>query len=454
MIKNLKKISLLFFLLTSSTPAFAINLFGAGPPESFAKLIEKVSPAVVNIYTTKNSVSEGLQSYFNKVYPKSAPQKPNQKNSLGTGFIISEDGKVITNEHVIAGADEIFITLNDGKEVKATLIGSDSKLDIAVLQINDKGHYPQVGFGDANKSNAGDWVIAIGNPFGLGQTVTMGIISAKGRVLGAGPFDDFIQTDAAIHPGNSGGPLLNIDGNVIGVNTLIVDGQNQGFGFAIPIHLAKNAAEQIVKTGQVKRGWLGIIIKDLNDTEAKKMGISQKSGILIIEITENSPAHKAGLHAGDLITVINDVKIETRNDFARLLSHLPPGKEVGITFYRGDKKAETRTVLGDLDNPHKSFVFPLAQKDPAKGQIGFDVRDLEKEDAIKKGAYITKIHPETLAEKFGMQRGDVIIGLNGKDIDSVKNFKKVLDKINLGEIIALKILRGNASLHFAFKKGD
>lgn len=458
---------LFLFIFAQTVPSYGISLnLGSSKPESFAKLVEKVSPAVVNIYTTKNIrfnthpfsgvdpfFDQFLKDFFNRKYKGQQPQKQKEQNSLGTGFIISEDGKVITNYHVIAGADEIFIKLNGGKKVRAKLLGADTKLDVAVLKITDKAKYPFVTLGSSNKMKVGDWVIAVGNPFGLGQTVTAGIVSAKGRVLGAGPYDNFIQTDASINPGNSGGPLFNIDGEVIGINTAII-ASGQGIGFAIPIDLAQKSVSQLITSGTVKRGWLGVTIKNINEEDAKVLKLSNQHGVIVMDVVPSGPANRAKIYSGDVITHINGKNVIDAQNMPRMIATFLPGSEVTLKLIRRGKVLEAKVILGDLDHPNKAFVSRtdtnVNQQNPI---IGIDVRDLEKSDQISgPGVLVTKVHPDTIAKSIGIQRGDVIQNINEDNIKSVQDFAKALKKIKQGQTVTLKVKRKNALMFFAFAK--
>jgi serine protease Do len=457
-------VSILISLFMFSTSASAISLT-LGKPDSFAKLAEKVSPSVVNINTTKNTKNSthpfsGVTPYFDQFFKdynnrqKSGGKQKRTYNSLGTGFIISEDGKVITNYHVIKGADGIFITLHSGSKTEAKLLGVDKKLDLALLQIQKKGKYPAVTLGDSDKNRIGEWVLAVGNPFGLGQTVTAGIISAKGRVLGAGPYDDFIQTDASINPGNSGGPLFNLEGEVIGINSAIVS-NGQGIGFAIPSNMAKQVLEQLISQGKVTRGWLGVSIKDLNEDEAKVYDVKQDEGVLVTDVVVNGPAYNAGLEPGDIITKINDEDVGDAHKMPSTVAGYRPGDEIVIGFLRSKNKLKSTATLGDLDSPNKSFVYPTHStvNNTLKGQMGIAVRDLEEGDhKTNKGVLVTYVHPNSVSSKLGLARGDIILSLNEDKIASVKEFKKRLGKLDKGEIIKLEVLRVKTRLFFAFPK--
>ncbi|MDX8377004.1 MAG: Do family serine endopeptidase, partial [Mariprofundales bacterium] len=313
---------LFFYLCFISTTAIS-------HPNSFAPLVEKQQATVVNISTTQINRQAGIRGippgspfedffkhFFRNMPNNPQSQQPQQKrHSLGTGFVISADGYIVTNNHVIENADEIHVKLSDEREFEAKLIGRDTKLDVALIKI-DASKLPFVRLGNSDKLNIGDWVVAIGNPFGLAQTVTAGIVSAKGRVIGAGPYDHFIQTDAAINPGNSGGPLFNANGQVIGINTAIYskDGGNNGIGFAIPINMAKTVVDELRDVGYVRRGRLGVAIDEVSNETMQALGLKDKKGALIREVEAESPADKAGLQPGDVIVAVDGQPIIRMND--------------------------------------------------------------------------------------------------------------------------------------------
>lgn len=449
---------LVLFLISS--PAMALN-FGLGRPDSFADLSESVSPAVVNIYTTKEMnyarMPRGMDPQFEKFFREFYKQQPyfkrqpqKQQNSLGTGFIISKDGKVVTNYHVIAGADEVLINLSDGEKVSAQVLGIDQKLDLALLKIKEKGEYPHVSFGDSHKSRVGDWVLAVGNPFGLGHTVTAGIISSKGRVLGLGPYDNFIQTDASINPGNSGGPLFDMDGKVIGINTAII-AHGQGLGFAIPASMAKEVIEQLAQSGRVKRGWLGVSIRSLNESEESRY----KYGSKVIEVIPGGPAYAAGLQPGDIILEVDGQKVESSQILPFMIAQFKPGASVKLRLKRRGKDLESHVLLGDLDNPNKAFAYPIASQS-APGQnppIGIDVRDLESKDKKgESGVLVTQVYPDTKAARIGLSRGDVILSINDLAVKDLAAFKKILKSIPKGQVVNLKIMRRGRDMMVAFTK--
>ncbi|MBU0506957.1 MAG: Do family serine endopeptidase [bacterium] len=447
----------------SQAQAFSISI---GKPETFAKLVEKVSPSVVNIYTTKNvrhnNPFNGVDPYFDKAfndyikrYFQAGPEWKTQ-NSLGSGFFISEEGIVVTNYHVVAGAHDIFIALNDNKKVKAKLIGSDQKLDIALLKLDTPGDYEVIKLGESEKMRIGDFVVAVGNPFGLGQTVTAGIISAKGRVLGAGPYDDFIQTDASINPGNSGGPLFNLEGEVIGINTAII-ASGQGMGFAIPIDMAKIVIDELLAKGKVTRGWLGISVKDINVEESAVLKWNKDYGVLVTDIVPKGPSAKSGIQLGDVIIGIEDKQIKNASSMPGIVAKYLPGAKVKMMVWRSEKEKEIVAVIGEMDDPNKAFIHPVASQTSLLERqdiIGIDVRNLESSDMANSvsGILITHVHQNSQAEKLEIKRGDVVVAINNTQISDVKEFKKKLKKIEKGDLVKLDIKRGDSKLFFAFQR--
>lgn len=432
-------------------------------PDSFAKLAEKVGPAVVNIFTTKNvklHPYRGVDPYFDRFlnehfrrrYPNAQQRKD---NSLGSGIIFTEDGKVMTNYHVIQGADDIYVNLSDGKKSKAKVLGVDQKLDLAILQLLRTGPYPYAEFGDSSKARVGDWVLAIGNPFGLGQTVTAGIVSAKGRVLGSGPYDNYIQTDASINPGNSGGPLFDLDGKVIGINTAII-ASGQGIGFALPINMAKKVLNQLVTTGKVRRGWLGVSVRNISEKEAQAWGLKDTKGAFVHDVVGSGPAAIGGIRPGDVILELNGGTVISKQVLPNLIAHHTPGSSVELTILRAGKKETIEVILGDLDNPNKAFIFPIKKKEKQKEgpAIGIDVRDLESSDnvTVKSGVLITHVHNQSMAQSIGLRRGDVVVRYNDEKISSVKDFKKRLKKTDAGTPVKLEVVRKGKKLYFAFRR--
>lgn len=350
---------LVWALLLLSPPAvFADSLKPPAPakpgpkPFSFADIVRKEKPAVVNISTTQRiSRGEGvvpgdhppLGDFFGNTLPKEF-----KGQSLGSGFIIKKDGLILTNNHVIEKAEKIIVRLSDEREFEAKVIGRDEKTDLALIKIADPQNLPVVQLGDSDQLDVGEWVIAIGNPFGLEQTVTVGIVSAKGRAIGNGPFDNYIQTDASINPGNSGGPLFNINGEVIGINTAI-NPSGQGIGFAIPINQVKKVLDQLERYGKISRGWLGVMIQELNDDLARSFHLKDKNGALISEVFENSPAAQAGLERGDTIIEFDGKKIVQMRMLPLIVAATPIGKEVKLKAIRNGKERTLTVKIGLMD---------------------------------------------------------------------------------------------------------
>ena len=415
-------------------------------PETFADIAQKYSPAVVNISTQKTfkgktsrreffgpgpmpGPGEPFWDFFEKFFPE-MPREYTQR-SLGTGFIIDPKGLVITNEHVVKNADKIKVKMagQDGKEYTATVKGRDPQTDIALLQIDAKETFPSLTLGDSDKIRVGDWVVAIGNPFGLGHTVTQGIISAKGRIIGAGRYDNFLQTDAAINPGNSGGPLLNLEGEVVGINTAIV-ATGQGIGFAIPANMVKNIIEQLETKGKVIRGMLGVQVQVVTPEIAKAFGMSEPRGAVVAEVHPDTPAEKAGIKREDIIFEYNGKPIKEMNELPRLVAATPPGTKTTVKVLRNGKEMTFPITVTELKE--EQFGKEAAEQPKEENTIGLVVEDLDARMAqhlgLKetKGVVVVEVMPGSAGSEAGLRRGDVIIEINGKAIPDTKTFQKVL----------------------------
>ncbi len=399
---------ILIFIISSQIKSFSQEI-----PGSFADLAERLMPSVVNISTTMTITTQSNPfpfqfppgSPFEDMFKEFGAPQERQSSALGSGFIIDEDGIVVTNNHVISDAEDIIVRVNGDKEFKAKVIGADPLSDIAVLQLETKEKFIPVKFGNSDKARIGDWVIAIGNPFGLGGTVTSGIISARNRSIGLSRYEDYIQTDASINSGNSGGPLFNMEGDVIGINTAIL-GRNGsiGIGFSIPSNSAKVVIDQLIKFGETKRGWLGVRIQDVTKEIADVEKLDKPRGALVASVAENSPSDKAGVKAGDIILEFNGEKIKEMKELPIIVARTEVGKKVKVKIWR-DKKEIIKTItLGRLET---SEDFKVTEKKKPKKEVIIEdlkilVRDLTNEDIKKrnlpnqtKGLIITKIENES-----------------------------------------------------------
>ena len=431
------------------------SIFAKTVPASFADLAEKLMPSVVNITATR-VVETRPQSQFPFQFPPGSPfeeffkefnqqQTPQKRKStaLGSGFVISEDGIVITNNHVIQGSEGILVRFTNDKEYEAKLIGTDPVSDIAVLKINSKDKFKPVPLGDSGKARVGDWVLAIGNPFGLGGTVTSGIISAINRDINMGRYDNFIQTDASINQGNSGGPLFNLQGEVVGINTAIFSqsGGSVGIGFAIPSNFAKNVIDQLQKYGETRRGWLGVRIQVVTQEIADSLGMKEAIGALVADVNENSPAQKAGLKDGDVIIEFNGIKIDTMRKLPKVVGEAPVGKAANIKIWRDKKVLSKTVVLGRLEETaeFKEKQVPAKVADTSVESLGIKVRNLNEKDMAarkikdKNGVIIQEVDVNGPMSDAAVSVGDIIIALQNKKIKDVSDFdQKVKKEIKSG----------------------
>ena len=430
------------------TILFNFSVLNAKPvPESFADLADKLMPSVVNISTTQTVRTTTNQFPFQ--FPPGSPfgemfkdfERPTERkaSSLGSGFIISANGTVVTNNHVIAGADDIIVRVGD-KEYKAKVIGADPYMDIAVLRIETKDQFKPVSFGDSDKSRVGDWAVAIGNPFGLGGTVTAGIISARNRDINLTRYDDFIQTDASINQGNSGGPLFNLKGEVIGINTAIIaPGQSGsiGIGFAIPANAASNVIDQLIKFGETKRGWLGVRIQEVTKEIAEVERLKKPQGALVASVGENSPADKAGIKAGDIILNFDGKKIDTMRTLPKVVASTEVGKSVELKIWRNKKLISKRLTLGRLESSEefREKKSKVVKKVEDIEKLKIAVRDITDEDIAKRnlnkqtsGVVITEISNRSPLINL-LNVNDIIIEVQKSTVKSSSNLKKLVDDI-------------------------
>ncbi len=437
------------------------------PP--FVRLAKELNPAVVNISTTRKvdgikSPFQGgvpggpdapggpggpggedpLDDFFNRFFGN-LPKELRKQSSLGSGFIVDKSGLVVTNCHVIEKADDIKVTMSDGKVYDATVKGCDQKTDVALIQIKSEATLPTVPLGDSGKLEIGEWVMAIGNPFGLTHTVTAGIVSAKGRVLNSGPYDDFIQTDASINPGNSGGPLFNIQGQVVGINTAIV-AQGQGIGFAIPINLAKSVVEQLQKTGKVVRGWLGVSIQKLDPNLAKSFGLPDAHGALVADVLKDSPAARVGIQRGDVIVAFNGKPVSDFHDLPAIVAAVTPGRSVPIKYLR---KGKETTVEVKVEELKEEAAAAKAEPEPKSDLVGLQVQAMTPELAKRfgmestAGVVVAKVDPEGAAEAAGIAPGDIVLEIDRKTIKGKAEYDA-----------AIKALKGKSSTLFLIRRGQ
>jgi len=435
--------------------------------KAFAAVAKMVSPSVVFIKVEKivdrqgvvessspfegqNPLGEEFLKHFFGGYPYShAPQQQQSLVGQGSGFILSEDGYILTNNHVVGGSDKVTVKLQDGREYAAKTIGTDPHSDIAVIKI-DAENLPVLDLGDSDKLEVGEWVLAIGNPFGLSHTLTAGIVSAKGRSsLGLADYENFIQTDAAINPGNSGGPLVNLDGKVIGMNTAIFtrNGGYMGIGFAIPINMVKAVKDQLIKTGGVTRGYLGIIIQDLTPELAESFGLDDLKGILIAQVTKDSPAEKSGLKQGDVILEFGDKPVKDVGAFRNRVSLKASGSKEKITILRDGKRRILNVTIGKLHDD--GSVADTASHTLA--ELGLTVQTLTPGLAEQlgyqgeKGVVITQVNPGTISASAGLRPGMLILEINRKQVNNVDEFKQALTQNRKKNFLLLRVSDGKYS---------
>lgn len=439
-------------------------------PASFADLADEVGGAVVNISTTKKIGSPnmgmrpprfGPQDPFDDFFDKFFEGMPRQReqHSLGSGFIVSNDGTILTNSHVVSQSDEVQVELSDGRKFKAEVVGMDERTDIAVIKIKGNGELPIVKLGDSDKMRAGDWVMAIGNPFGLEQTVTVGVISAMGRIMSGGPLARFIQTDASINPGNSGGPLFNLKGEVIGINTMIYAG-GQGIGFAIPISLAKNVMPQLLKSGKVERGWLGVYIQAITPELAKAFKLKTEDGALVAEVYQESPAAKAGFKSGDVIIEFNGKKVESPTDLSIAVGNTKAGVASKVKVVRGGKEEELEVTIGEYDQDAVAVGKDVPGA-PGRGKadlLGLVVKQITPMEATRldlpadfKGVVVQRVEPHSSSARSEVRSGDVLLEVNGKRIKTLEDYRAASKDIKEGDYVRMLIKRGAASIYLAFK---
>ncbi|QEM67360.1 DegQ family serine endoprotease [Geobacter sp. FeAm09] len=466
-------VSTVRLLVAGLIAALAIPAMSIAKPigPDFVELAKRLKPTVVNIRTTKNikprqrarhpqfqqnPFNNFFDDFFGRYFDETPQQRPRREQALGTGFIISAEGYILTNNHVVSGADEVMVKLSDGREIKGELKGSDEKLDLALIKISEKEKLPVAELGNSDNLEVGEWVMAIGNPFGLAQTVTAGIVSAKGRVIGSGPYDDYIQTDASINPGNSGGPLFDVNGKVIGINTAIIAG-GQGIGFAIPINMAKDIVTQLRDKGKVTRGYLGVRFQPLTADLAKSFGLDSDKGALIANVEKDTPADKAGLKAGDIILEYDGKPITEGNELPRYVAVTPIDKKVKLVIFRDGKKQEVGVTIARLKDGEAQAAAPGTTE---SASIGIVVQELTKELASRlgirdsKGLIVSEVKPGSPAEEAGISAGDMVVEINGQRPDTQEKYTAAAAALKKGDVARLLLKRPDGAIYYVAVRID
>ncbi len=435
----------------------------------FVQLAKKIKPIVVNISSTQISEAPGrggqqeygspfgdedpFNDFWRRFFGGPAPRGPQRQRSLGSGFIIDSDGSILTNNHVVENAQKIVVKLADDQEYEAKVIGRDPKTDVAVIKINAKTSLPAASLGDSDRLEVGEWVVAIGNPFGLDSTVTSGIVSAKGRHIGQGPYDNFIQTDASINPGNSGGPLLNLRGEVIGINTAIFSrsGGNIGIGFAIPINLVKEVLPQLRGKGKVTRGYLGVLIQKVTPEIAESLGMDKGYGALVANVSKDGPAEKAGVKVGDVIVEFDGKEVKDSGDLPIIVARTGVEKKVRMKVLRDKKEVMLNVTVGELKDEE------VVASVPEKGELGLTVQKITPQMAESlgldkpEGVVVTAVEPGSAADEAAIRRGDVILEIDRKAVRTLDEYKKAVSVIRKGKGILFLVRRGENTLFLALK---
>ncbi len=444
---------------TMETPAVAA-------PVSFADVVERVGPAVVNIQVTSrakpsltnmNGVPGNMREYFQYHFGPGAERGGEQaRTGAGSGFVVDAEGHIVTNEHVIRGADEVTVTFKDGQTAAARLIGQDDKTDLALLKVDMPKPLPFVSFGDSEKVRVGDWIVTVGNPFGLGHSVNVGIVSASGRTIGAGPYDDFLQIDAAINRGNSGGPAFDVHGNVVGVNAAIYspNGGNVGIGFAIPAAIAERVVADLKSKGVVERGWLGVSIQTVSSDIAESLGLNKETGALISNIKRRGPADRAGLKVGDVILSVDGNEIDALRDLPRLVANIEPGTNAKLAVYRNGVSRDVEVRIGTQPGPDGATVS--AERSISDADIGLSLRSLDDVaarqlglDPAARGVVVVSVAPGSLAAEKGIRAGDVLTLADGEEIVSPDDWRqRVTEARRTGKATVLTLVRRGSGQRF------
>ena len=456
------------FALSSHTQPLASNIF--------VEIAKKQNPAVVNVSTKakaetahknfrvprpgpgQNKSPDPFRDFYDRFFGELPNQRP--KRGMGSGFVIDKEGHILTNYHVIEGAGEIVVILDDKgseKEYSATLVGSDPKTDIALIKINresgDNKDFLFLRLGSSENLEVGEWVVAIGNPFGLSHTVTVGVVSALGRSIGAGPYDEFIQTDASINPGNSGGPLINIEGDVIGINTAIISGNtggNVGIGFAIPIDIAKGILKDLRERGAVTRGWLGVMIQKITPDLAKSFGLSQSEGALVGDVIPDGPAAKGGVKRGDVIVMFDGQQVKDMEDLPKIVAATRPNSVVDVEVIRDGSRMTLSVSIELLEDSQETVV---AKADP----LGLQVQDITEElaQSLKlesvEGVLVSDVTAGNAAAEAGIRRGDVISEMNRSIVKDMRDYQNLMASVQKGSSVLFLVKRGGSTIYIAVK---
>jgi len=432
-----------------------------GVPNTFADLAESSSPGVVNISAEKTFTGHPVEEWFgmpNFPFQFPEPEAPHGHKqvvpSLGTGFVISPDGYIVTNNHVVEDVQKITVKFNDGRELPAAIVGRDPKTDIALIKVEPKEPLFALPLGDSERVRPGEWVVAIGSPFGLEHTVTAGIISAKHRNIDHGAYDDYLQTDAAINPGNSGGPLLNLAGEVIGINTAIKPGANT-IGFAVPIDMAKAVLPQLRASGHVTRGWLGVVIQGVSPDLAEELGLKETKGALVSKVIEDGPGAKAGIQKMDVIREFDGKPVDDYGDLPKIVASTPVDKKVDLTVIRDKKRVVLHPKIALLEEPElQKTSAPVPQKGALS--FGITVQDLTPDLAQQlglddaKGALVASVDPDGPATEAGIRRGDVIVEVDRHEVKDAKSLQKALEKSEKRALLLVR--RGGSQLYLTVKR--
>jgi len=448
----------------SDTPTSTGSAISETPmvPANFSDLAEKVRPGVVNIQVVKRVKNVGFRNFpgnpfggqspfgdFFGPFSQNNPPGGFEQRGVGSGFIMNREGYILTNNHVVEEADQIKVKLANGKEYEGKVVGRDPKTDLALIKIEGSPDLQPLKLGSSEDLKVGSWVVAVGSPFGLEQTVTAGIVSAKGRVIGSGPYDNFIQTDASINPGNSGGPLINLKGEVVGINTAIV-AEGQGIGFAIPVNMAKEIASQLQDKGHVTRGWLGVNIQEVTPELAKSFGLKESKGALVSQVVPNSPAEKAGIEQGDIILEFDGKEVSDSKELPRIVASTPVGQSVMVKISRNGKMTDRQVKLGEMEEKAEVAKAPSTHK-----RLGIMVQNLTPEIAqglgLKKemGVVVTQVEPGSPASDAGIQTGDVIREVDRKPVKDVEDFVQKVEKAKDQDTVLLFVQRGQNNLFAA-----